>query len=428
MVPPVHTPFTAARSLLWHVALALMLAVVFTGCGSTSKSDSTAHAGTSGASTSCPQSVLDALGSVVARVYREGVSSERAATARHLIAASAPLRLAVEHGDAPRAQAAARALLASGHMTNLLVMRASSTLADLGGPALAPLRGTLTGAHGKTIGSYVTSVWSDAGFLAEASGVAEGAIALRSGERAIGGSFALPAEALPNEGSLTKHLVPYQYTSFPAETYPAGAARVYLFKRLSTTSVLCGQSSEDTLVNTLSHVASLIYAGEAGKRTLPQVRRVQGDQALLDGVARQEPAATKLAVEGLLNQHVVRLRVMAAGGRLLSDVGGPYVLAPVRAPLRLGGRTIGSFVLSIQDDEGYLRLAKRLAGLDVLMYMNVAGHQQLVKNSLGPAPGAVPASGTYHYRGRTFRVFTLHAHAFPSGPLRIDVLIPIPYS
>ena len=57
------------------------------------------------------------------------------------------------------------------------------------------------------------------------------------------------------------------------------------------------------------------------------------------------------------------------------------------------------------------------------MYMG----STLVKNSLGPTPGTVPASGTYHHRGRTFRVFTLHAKAFPSGPLRIVVLIPIPY-
>ena len=101
------------------------------------------------------------------------------------------------------------------------------------------------------------------------------------------------------------------------------------------------------------------------------------------------------------------------------------MLAPVRATLRLHGRQIGNLVLSIQDDEGYLRLARRLAGLHVLMYM---GGTRLVKNSLGPAPGAVPTSGLYRYRGHTFRVFTLNAHAFPSGPLRISVLIPIPYS
>ena len=95
----------------------------------------------------------------------------------------------------------------------------------------------------------------------------------------------------------------------------------------------------------------------------------------------------------LLHEHVVRLRV-SAGGRLLSDVGGPYVLAPVRAPLRLNGRQIGSIVLSIQDDEGYKRLAGRLAGLDVLMYMSsarppAAGEEQPRSGTRAPFPRAV---------------------------------------
>ncbi len=130
------------------------------------------------------------------------------------------------------------------------------------------------------------------------------------------------------------------------------------------------------------------------------------------------------------HSHIVRLRVIAAGGHLLADVGGPYVLAPVRAPLRLHGKRIGELVLSIQDDEGYLRLARRLIGLDVLMYMNPT-HPKLVKNSLGHGVGgfsSVPASGLFIYHGHTFRVFTLNARAFPSGPLRISAFVPIPYS
>jgi hypothetical protein len=51
----------------------------------------------------------------------------------------------------------------------------------------------------------------------------------------------------------------------------------------------------------------------------------------------------------------------------------------------------------------------------------------LVKNSLGPEPGVVPPRGRYTYRGSTFNVYTLHARAFPSGPLTIRVLVPIPY-
>jgi hypothetical protein len=153
---------------------------------------------------------------------------------------------------------------------------------------------------------------------------------------------------------------------------------------------------------------------------------VQGYQPLLQAVARRDPAATRVAVEALLNQHIVRLRVTAPGGLLVDD-GGPFVLAPVSAPLKLGGKTIGRIVMSIQDDEGYLRLTRRLAGLNVLMYMG-ANHTRLVKNSLGPNPGTVPASGAYSYRGRNFRVITVNATAFPSGPLLIRVLVPVPYT
>jgi len=167
-----------------------------------------------------------------------------------------------------------------------------------------------------------------------------------------------------------------------------------------------------------------VYEAEGGPRTLPQVRRVQRDGALLRAVAARDPAATRAAIEDLLTQHIVRLRVSDAAGELLSDVGGPDVLAPVRAPLQLGGRKIGSFVLSIQDDEGYLRLTRRLVGLKVLMRTRAG----IVRNDLGPDPGAVPASGSYSYRGEGFRVVTFTAGAFPSGPLTINVLIPIPYS
>jgi len=247
---------------------------------------------------------------------------------------------------------------------------------------------------------------------------------LRTGERTVAGAFALPSGELPAQGTLTRGGVAYQYTSYPASSYPAGGAlRVYLLRRISTTASLCGASAQDTLVNTISRIAHLIYDGEAGRRTLVQIQRVQANRPLLSAVARRDPAATRRAVQTLLHQHIVRLRV-SAGGRLLSDVGGPLVLAPVHAPLRLGRRTIGRFVLSIQDDEGYKRLAKRLVGLDVLMY---AG-SRLVKSTVGPVPGTVPASGSLRYRGQSFRLYTFYAKAFPSGRLRITVLIPIPYS
>ncbi len=415
----------AISSLLTGAAIALAATAVLAGCGASSQSSSVAHIGAGEpASTTCAQTVLGALGDVAMRIYREGVASERTVVAAHLIDASRPLRRAVERDDAPAARTAALALIATGHMTNLKIMRGGRVLADVGSPAaLAPVSGIITGTSRSPIGTFVTSVWSDEGFLLETDGITGGAVALRSGGRSIAGSFELPAGQLPRQGTLSWHGIGYQYTSFPAQRYPSGPVDVYLLRTIDSTRKLCGPTSEDTLFKTMSHIASLIYAGEAGGRALTEVHRVQNSPALLRAVARREPAATRQAVSALLNQHIVRLRV-SAGGRLLADVGGPFVLAPVEAPLRLDGRTIGSFVLSIQDDEGYKRLAGRLADLRVLMYMG----SKLVKNSLGPNPRAVPASGSYSYGGNDFRVFTLNETAFPSGPLTIRVLIPIPYS
>ncbi|HWX96427.1 MAG TPA: hypothetical protein VNZ01_06200 [Solirubrobacteraceae bacterium] len=415
-------------------ALAAIAAVAaLGGCGKGASSPSNgsnattaAVAGAPATHRTCPETVLDVLQRVARRIYHQGVSSERTRSAAHLIAASAGLREAVERSDPVAARAAAKALVSGGHMTNLRVMRGGRVLADVGGSAVAPLHGTLTGAGGRTIGSYVTSVWADEGLIAETNGVTGGRLALRVQGRSVGGSLALPSGSLPREGTLGLGPQRYGYTSFHGEAYPSGSLRVYLLRPIRATAALCGSTAEDTVVRTLSRIANLIYAGEAGGRTLAQIQRVQRDPALLRAVAARDPLATKAAIESLLTEHIVRLRV-SAGGSLLADVGGPFVLAPVTAPLRLAGRTIGSFVLSIQDDEGYLRLTRRLVGLRVLMYMNPA-HPQLVKNSLGPSPGSVPASGSYKYRGSSFRVFTVNARAFPSGPLTIRVLVPVPYS
>jgi len=420
-----RTSSTATRIV---VVLALLAALA--GCGSALKGGA-ARASDKVKGQGCPELVLATLDSVLQRVYREGVSSERTASAKALVERSLPLRQAVEEDNPSAARTAAEALLATRHMTNITVLRDGHKLVSVGGHALAPLHGSLEGAGGQKIATYLLSVWADSGFASEVSGLAEGLLALRVDDRSVSGSLHLPTGPLPAQGKLTHEGVVYQYTSFTAQTYPTGNVQVYLLKPLAAVQALCGASTEDTIVNTLSHVAELIYEGEAGTRTEGQVSRVQHNRALLLAVSQHDAGATRAAIVSLLNQHIVRLRVRDTHS-LLSDVGGPYVLAPVTAKLRLHRRTIGSFVLSIQDDEGYLRLAHRLAGLDVLMYMD-APHGastggDLVKNSLGPNPGTVPENGPYSYHGHSFRVITVHAKAFPSGPLTIRVLIPIPYS
>jgi hypothetical protein len=373
----------------------------------------------------CSTTVLGALRDVAARyVYREGVAaSQMTATAQHFIVTSIPLRTAVERDDPRAARIAAKALLATGFLTNLRVTRGTRMLADVGGPdSLGSVHGTLPGAGGAPIASFLTSVWSDYRFLAQTESITEGIVALRMSGRSIAGSLALPPGELPADGTIVRNGVEYRYTSFPGKSYPAGRLRVYLLMRAASISRLCGHSPQDTVVNAISRVATLIYANETGGRALAQVHRVQRNKALLQAVARRDPAATRRAIVALLNQHVVRLSV-SVGGRVLADVGGPFVLAPRKAALQLDGHTIGTLVLSIQDDLGYLLLARREAGLDVVMRMQ----NKLVMSSLGPAP-PTPSEGSYRYRGRAYRVFTLNATAFPSGPLRITVLIPIPYA
>lgn len=413
------------------IRLTIVFALLATvaGCGSGLASDTDARAqGTAAPVSGCPQTVLATLGGILQRVYGEGVRSERSGSAKHLIEHSVPLRRAIEAGDRSAALTAAGELLATGHMTNLDVRAAGRALVSVGGAALAPLRGTILGASGKPIATYLTSVWADSGFSAEGSGVAEGLVALRAGGKSIGGTIELPEGPLPAQGSLTQAGTAYQYTSFTGRAYPSGSAvQIYLLKPLPAVRELCGASDADTQLATLERVGQLIYDGERGARTLVQVRRVQRNGPLLAAVARRDPVATRKAVATLLHQHIVRLRV-SAGGRLLADDGGPFVLAPVHAGLRLHGRAIGSLVLSIQDDEGYLRLARRLAGLRVLMFMQgTSGKPRLVKNSLGASPGRVPASGSYSYHGQAFLVFTVNGEAFPSGPLTIRVLVPQPY-
>lgn len=426
MRPRVPVSRTAVR-----LAVVFALAATVLAYASGLKIDPDARA--SEAPGTCPATVMSTLGSVLHRIYEEGVSSERTLSAEHLIERSAPLRAAIEAHSASAARAAARELLKTGHMTNLTVTVSGRTLVKVGGDALTPLHGMIADASGQTLATYLTSVWSDSGFSSEASGVVQGLVSLRANGRTIGGTLALPGGPLPKLGSLTRRGVVYQYSSFAASTFPNGSPlQVYLLKPLTAVEALCGASDEDTQVNTLRQVAELIYEGESGSRTLVQVRRVQTDRPLLEAVAEREPLAVRAAVAALLHHHLVRLRVLDKSGHLLTDDGGPFVLAPVTAKLKLHGKTIGSIVVSIQDDEGYLRLTHRLAGLDVLMFMQDAGGKpRLVKNSLGPGVGglsSVPASGSYTYKGQRFRVFTVKAGAFPSGPLTIRVLVPEPYS
>lgn len=112
-----------------------------------------------------------------------------------------------------------------------------------------------------------------------------------------------------------------------------------------------------------------IYREETDSPTvLATLHRMERTPAFIDAVTARSTTAVRAAIVGFFASHihVVRVRVTVAG-RLLYDLGGPYVLAPVHGTLRSGGRVVGDFEMSIQDDAGYLELAHLFTGAEVLM-------------------------------------------------------------
>ena len=143
-------------------------------------------------------------------------------------------------------------------------------------------------------------------------------------------------------------------------------------------------------------------------------------------VADRDPPAIRAAIVSFFaaHIHVVRVRVYAVepsgAQRFLYDLGGPYVLAPAHGSVRSAGKLVGRFSMAIQDDAGYVKLARRFTGAEVLLRRGSAQ----VMGSLDPGPQHVPDRGSLEYRGQRYAAYSFTGEAFPSGPLRISLLVP----
>lgn len=194
---------------------------------------------------------------------------------------------------------------------------------------------------------------------------------------------------------------------------------------LADTSSADCSSARDAYAGTLGEVGERIYAGEDTPHGAVDVAiaSVTSSTALARAVAADDPVTARAVVTQIVynHLHIVRLRVIH-DGRVLADIGGPYVLAPLSGELRLNGRIVGRYVMSVQDDLGYRLLAERLAGMQVVMR---AGAGPLL-STLDPAPESIPSRGTLTFGGVTYLTRTIDATAFPSGPLSIHLLIRAP--
>ena len=191
-------------------------------------------------------------------------------------------------------------------------------------------------------------------------------------------------------------------------------------------SAPCAAATQATLAAVDATAANRIYANElAGTEVSFDLAQITGAADLLTAVATGNHAATLAAVSRIVYHpawHIVRLRVLDAAGRILADVGGPYVIAPVSGTLRYRGRVVGGFVMSVQDDVGYTKLETRFVGDPVGIYL--AG--KLVAERYAPMPATPPSSPQVTAGGRSYLALVETYKAFPGGTLIAVILVAVP--
>jgi hypothetical protein len=176
----------------------------------------------------------------------------------------------------------------------------------------------------------------------------------------------------------------------------------------------CGTSAAATVAATDGAIAQRLFRTEARGAAVARVlRHVALDPGFRRAVANDDPVALRAAIVRFFQTHslhVVRIRATLPDGRLVGDVGGPYVLAPASTTVRdAAGRTIGTVTLSIQDDTGYIKLLHRFTGARVM---------------LSTPAGMVPGSARSAKSGAAVGHYRFTAEAFPSGPLDVTLRIP----
>jgi hypothetical protein len=187
----------------------------------------------------------------------------------------------------------------------------------------------------------------------------------------------------------------------------------------------CGTQSVATIAAVDARVARQIYAGElTGTETRVDQAHVRSSTSLLSAMASGDPARIFAAVHSIVytpHWHIVRLRVFKAG-HMIADVGGPYVIAPVEGVLRQHGHTVGRYVMSVQDDLGYIKLVSRFIGVPVDLYRG----RSFVMGVLRPPP-PLPSSGEPVVAGAsTYRASVFSAEGFLAGALDVALLNPTP--
>lgn len=187
----------------------------------------------------------------------------------------------------------------------------------------------------------------------------------------------------------------------------------------------CGSATSATIAQVEESVARRIYVAELrGYEVRADLTHIQSSPELRTALQGSNQTAIYKAVHNIVytpHWHIVRLRVVQQG-RVLADVGGPEVIAPVSGVLRNKGKIEARFVMSVQDDLGYTKLVRRFIGAPIELYREGAPVMGTVS---GPPP--MPRNGeSLSLAGARYRALAIDAKAFPSGVLTAALLIPAP--
>ena len=342
----------------------------------------------------CTVTARRTLRHVAMRAYAQVAHGPNVVSAVRRVSESRALAAAVARGDAGAARRALHPLLRA-QITRIVVTRGGRVLASLGsGAAPAPVRGTIRGAAGTPVGRYTLSVGDDSGLADLIHRLTGDQVVFTAGGREVAGTVTAGRAALSRPG----------VSSFPATAFPHGSLRVWLLNSAAAPRA-CG------VVDTIGLIGERLVRDEsAGAATVRVLHVVAHDPRFAAAVAARHPAAVRAQIVRFFQDpslHVVRIRAVTPTGRLINDVGGPYVLAPATTTVRQGGHVVGRVTLSIQDDTGYIKLMHRFTGAKVLL-----------RTAAGRVPGSTLSPG------RNGRVFSFTTRAFPSGPLRVSLLVP----
>lgn len=193
----------------------------------------------------------------------------------------------------------------------------------------------------------------------------------------------------------------------------------------------CGPATAATIGAVDAAVARKIYLGELTGREVDQdVAHVAASAELASAVASGSPAAAFAVVHQIVytpHWHIVRLRVVR-GGKVLADVGGPYIIAPISGALRQNGVKVGSFVMSVQDDVGYLKLVTRFVGVPIDLYGGPPPRpaRKFLMGTLQPAPPLPSDGAVINAHRSSYFVRVAQVNAMPNGKLHVALLVPTP--